>query len=108
MFKLTKRIATVAAVFLAAIAPSAAYARLNLDPPTTAPAVSSQTINAQTLNAQTLTAATPSSGKASVSSSQDFQWDDAVIGAAGMLILLSVGSGAIITLRRRAHHPLTS
>jgi hypothetical protein len=99
MFKLTKRIATVATVVLAAIAPSAAYARINLDPPATAPAVSSQTVQ---------NAAPPSAGKASASSSQDFQWDDAGIGAAGMLILVSVGSGAIINLRRRAHHPLTS
>jgi hypothetical protein len=99
MFKLTKRIVTAATVTVAASAPSVAYARLNLDPPTTAPAASSQTVH---------NAAPPSAGKASPSSSQGFQWDDAGIGAASVLMLVSVGSGAMIVRRRRTHHPLTS
>ena len=99
MLKLTKRIATAATVVLAASAPSAAYARFNLDPPATAPAASSQTVH---------NAAPPSAPKASASSSQDFHWDDAGIGAAGVLILVSVGSGTMLIRRRRTQHPLTS
>jgi len=99
MLKLTKRIATAATVVLAASAPSAAYARFNFDPPATAPVVSSQTVH---------NAASPSAGKASASSSQDFQWDDAGVGAAGVLMLVSIGSGTMLVRRRRTHHPLTS
>jgi hypothetical protein len=99
MLKLTKRIATAAIAVLAASAPSAAYARLNLDPPATAPAVSSQTIQ---------NAAPPSAEKTAASSSQGFQWDDAGVGAAGVLMLVSVGSGTMLIRRRRTQHPLTS
>jgi len=99
MLKLTKRIATAAIAVLAASAPSAAYARINLDPPATAPAVSSQTVH---------NAASPSAPKASASSSQGIQWDDAAIGAAGVLMLVSIGSGTMLIRRRRTHHPLTS
>lgn len=97
MFKPIKRIAIAAAVVLAAGAPSAAYARFNLNP-ATASSVNSQTI---------LNAAPPPDVKASVSSSQGFQWDDAGIGAAGALILVSVGSGTMLARRRRTHRPLT-
>jgi hypothetical protein len=99
MFKLTKRIAILATMVLAASAPSAAYARFIPEPPTAAPAASSQTV----LNASPLSA-----GTASASSTQDFQWDDAAIGAASVLLLLSVASGAMIVRRRRTQHPLTS
>jgi hypothetical protein len=99
MLKLTKRIAIAAAVTLAVSAPSAAYARLNLNPPATGPAVSSQTVH---------NTAQLSAGKASASSSQGFQWDDAGVGAAGVLMLVSLGSGTMLVRRRRTHHPLTS
>jgi hypothetical protein len=78
------------------MAPSVASARADLDPPAAAPAVSASTVQ---------NAAPSSAGKASASS---FQWDDAGIGAAGALILVSLGSGAIVARRRRTHHPLTS
>ena len=97
MFTLTKRIAT-ATVVLAASAPSAAYARFNLDPPATAPAVSSQTVH---------NAAPPSAEKASAPSSQGFHWDDAGVVPASVLMLASVSSGTILIRRRRTHHPLT-
>jgi hypothetical protein len=97
MFKLIKRIAIAAIVVMAASAPSAAYARFNLDPGT-APVVSSQKIQ---------NAVPPRAAKASASSSQGFQWDDAGIGAAGALVLVSVGSGTMLARRRRTHHPLT-
>ena len=99
MFKLTKRIATAATVVLAASAPPAAYARLNLDPPAPAPVVSSQTVQ---------NPAPPSVRKASASSSPTFQWDDAGVGAASVLILVGIGSGTILARRRRTEHRLAS
>ena len=98
MFKHVKRSAAAAIVVLAAGAPTAAYARFNLDPGT-APVVSSQTIQHP---------APPPTAQAPASSSQGFQWDDAGIGAAGALVLVSVGSGTVLARRRRTHHPLTS
>ena len=97
MFRLIKRIATVATILAAASAPSAAYARTALNPGP-APAVSSQTVH---------NAAPPPAEQAQASSSQSFQWDDVGIGAAGVLALVSVGSGAMLVRRRRSHHPLT-
>ncbi len=99
MLKLPKRVAVVAIAVLAASAPSAAYARLNLDLPATAPVVSPQTVH---------TAASPSAGKASASATQGFQWDDAGVGAAGVIILASISSGTMLVLRRRTQHPLAS
>jgi hypothetical protein len=98
MFRLTKRIVT-ATMVLAVMAPSAAYARFELNPPLAVPAASGQTVQ---------NAALPSAGKASASSSQAFPWDDAGIGAAGALVLVGLGSGAMIARRRRTRHPLTS
>jgi hypothetical protein len=43
-----------------------------------------------------------------ISSSSGFQWGDAGIGAAVVLVLLSVGSGATVVIRRRLHHQLAS
>ena len=31
-----------------------------------------------------------------------FQWDDAGLGAAGMLVLVGVGSGTVVAMRRRS------
>jgi hypothetical protein len=31
-----------------------------------------------------------------------FQWDDAGLGAAGMLVLVGVGSGTVVAVRRRS------
>jgi hypothetical protein len=92
-----QRVAAAATVVAVAAAPSAAYARLNLDPPT-APVVNSHTIQH---------AALPTAATASTPSSQGFQWGDAGIGAAGALVLVSVGSGTMLARRRRSHHPLT-
>jgi hypothetical protein len=38
---------------------------------------------------------------------QGFQWDDAGLGAAGMLVLVGVGSGAAVVVRRRTGRALT-
>jgi hypothetical protein len=97
MFKLIKRFLTAATVVLAASAPSVAYARILLDPPGP-PATASQVQGATV----------PSIQRTAASAPQGFHWDDAGIGAAGVLVLVSVGSAAIIARRRRTHQPLTS
>ncbi len=97
MFKRIKRSLTAATVVLAASAPSVAYARFNLDPP--GPSVP---------GGQAPTAIVPSAQRTDASSPQRFQWDDAGIGAAGVLVLVGVGSGAVVARRRRMHHPLAS
>lgn len=38
---------------------------------------------------------------------QGFHWDDAGLGAAGMLVLVGVGSGAAVAVRRHGSHALT-
>jgi hypothetical protein len=96
MSKHIKPIVTAATVVLAAGAPAAASARIDLNP-ATGPDASWQTIQ---------NAAPPPAAKASASSSQGFRWDDAGIGAAGVLVLVSVGSGTMLARRRRTHHPL--
>ena len=42
-----------------------------------------------------------------ISSSSGFQWGDAGIGAAVVLVLIGVGSAAMLVIRRRVHHPLS-
>jgi hypothetical protein len=93
--KYIKRVAAATTVVVAAGAPSAAYARFNLNPPP-APVVKSHTIQH----------AAPPAATVSAPSSQGFQWDDAGIGAAGALVLVSVGSGTMLARRRRTHGPL--
>jgi hypothetical protein len=97
MFQHIKRILTVATVLLAVSAPSAAYARFVQDPP--APSA---------MSSQVQSAIVPFGQRATTSSRQGFQWDDAGIGAAGVLVLAGVGSGAVVTRRRRVHNPLAS
>jgi hypothetical protein len=97
MFQPIKRILTAATVMLAVSAPSAAYARFVQDPPVP-PAVSGQVQSAIVAFGQHATASSP----------EGFQWDDAGIGAAGMLVLAGVGSGAVVARRRRVHNPLAN
>ncbi|HEY2437002.1 MAG TPA: hypothetical protein VGH93_07460 [Solirubrobacteraceae bacterium] len=49
-----------------------------------------------------------SAPRASAPSSPGFQWGDAGIGAAGVLALAGIGTGAALMVRRRAQHPLAS
>jgi hypothetical protein len=35
-----------------------------------------------------------------------FQWDDAGVGAGGMLVLVGLGSGAVVAMRRRSGRAL--
>jgi len=83
---LTKR-ALTAAVIVAAVVPSAAGARPLYDPPG-----SSYTVAVPAVQ----TAAPPVA-----QAGQGFRWDDAGLGAAGMLVLVGVGSGAAVAVRRR-------
>jgi hypothetical protein len=94
MFKHIRQILTAAVLALATIAPTSAYARFNLDPP----AASGASVPVQA----------PSVARTTVSSPQGFQWGDAGIGAAGVLALVSVGSGVIVVRRHRGHQPITS
>ncbi len=97
MFTVTKRTLTAVAVIAAASAPSTAYARFELSP-TPSPAWSEP--------AQT--AATQSAPRPEASPSQGFQWDDAGIGAAGMLGLLgAAGASAALSHRRRDRTPVS-
>lgn len=87
MKQITKR-ALTGAVILAAAAPSAAAARPLFDPPGSSysggvPAVET------------------SAPLPVAQSGQGFRWDDAGLGAAGMLVLVGVGSGAAVAVRRR-------
>jgi hypothetical protein len=102
MFKVSKHTLIAAAVIVAASAPSSAQARFMTGGGP--PSASARAVNSQ----QVHNATAPFAGNASASSPQGFQWDDAGIGAAGALALVSAGSGAIVVLRRRTHHPLTS
>lgn len=94
MYRSTKRILTAATVVLAASAPSTAYASPAQDP------------GPSTSSGQAQSAIVPSVQRTTASSPQGFQWDDAGIGAAGVLVLLGLGSGATIARRHRVHTPL--
>jgi hypothetical protein len=90
MLKLTKRLLPAAVVIAAAIAPPAASARFNLDPP-----------GAPAATQPARPAVTPSAARAEASSTQGFRWDDAGIGAAGIVVLIGTGAGAATLIGRR-------
>jgi hypothetical protein len=93
MFRPIKRLLAAATVILMLSAPSAAFATVmaadgggSVSGP--APAAVSAPVS-----------------RATASSSQGFQWGDAGVGAASIVVLLSVGVGAGGVLRhRRVHH----
>jgi hypothetical protein len=88
MYRQIKRAASLGAVMLVAGVPSAAMARpIDQD------------------RAPTFEVATPAAQSASppaVHAAQNFHWDDAGLGAAGMLAVVAAGSGAAVAVRRRA------
>jgi hypothetical protein len=96
MFRQFKRVVTAAAVVMAASAPPVAYARYDVE----LPGPSGSTGQAQS-------PIVSSASRTSASSGQSFGWDDAGVGAAGVLVLVGVGSGVVVARRRRMHHPLT-
>lgn len=126
MLKTSKQTLIAAVMIAAAGAPSTAYALPNFDP-SQAPARSAS------VNPTRLHRAKPSAYERAVakrsggtpvglagpiahpqidarhgaaSSSSSFQWDDAGIGAAGMLGLIgAAGASAVLARRRREHRP---
>jgi hypothetical protein len=96
MLKVTKRLLAAAVVVAAAGTPSAAYARFNLDPPV-----------APVATHPARPAVPPSTPRATASASQGFQWDDAGIGAAGIVVLIGTGAGAAAVIGRRHEHETT-
>ena len=61
--------------------------------------------------AQSAQAPAPSDPTQTTTASGDFDWGDAAVGAAGMLIVLSVGAAGVATIRRgrgQSHPLLTS
>jgi hypothetical protein len=93
MLKVTKRLLAGAVVIAAVSAPSAASARFNLDPPV-APAATQPA----------RPAVTPPAPRAEASSPQGFRWDDAGVGAAGIVVLIGTGAGAAAVIARRHEH----
>lgn len=90
MLRMLRRALMIATLVACAIGPSAAYARFNLEPgggPSATPPV--QATNVVAADARP------------ASTSPGFQWEDAAIGAAGMLALL--GATSTLTRRRRVH-----
>jgi hypothetical protein len=122
MFKLTKYTLIIAAVVAAVGAPSSAYAVFvygggRLVPALAASVSAKPTPSQEAHGGETSgtrgSLASPAAGAGSrarheISSSNGFQWGDAGIGAAVVLVLISVGSRAAVVIRRRVHHPLAS
>ncbi len=96
MLTLIKRVFAAAIVIAAVAAPTAAYAQVNERPsavvgvPVEPPYV----------------AGSPASAAPAATSSAGFQWGDAGIGAASLLVLIGVGTGTAVAYRRWAGRPL--
>ena len=121
MFTLTKRTLSAAAVIAALSAPSTASAMINGDPGGDA-ASSAQQTQLQSYQhtvaksfgptagglagpaVQAHSAGVNSARPAAVSSPEGFQWDDAGIGAAGIVALLGLGAGSVMAITRRRTH----
>jgi hypothetical protein len=88
MFKHTTRKLISGTVLAIVAMPSVAHARFDMNPPRQAPA-------------QYQAASTTAPVTAVTTSSSGFQWADAGIGAAGMLVLLGAGGTASVARRRR-------
>ena len=89
MYRQIKRAVSLGAVILVTGVPAAAMARpIDQD------------------RAPTFEVATPApqtvASPPAVHAAQNFHWDDAGLGAAGMLAVVAVGSGAAVAVRRRA------
>jgi hypothetical protein len=92
MFKSIKRLAIVVTVIAGAIIPSAAYARPIL--PDRQP---------YTVTPSMLQPAAPAPAhEVAATSGPGFSWHDAGFGAAGMLVLVALGTGATLAVRRGA------
>ncbi len=97
MCKPIQRLVMIATVLAAAILPAVASAQRVL--PDIVPF---------TTSASTALAPTPPAARAAAATSAGFHWDDAGLGAAGMLVLMGAGAGATLAVRRRSTRPVTS
>jgi hypothetical protein len=90
--------AIAALIVVSAILVPAAGAQ-PIDPPSVPPAIQTQTHSVAPVESVTADTSGPGQG---------FDWDDAAVGAAAALIVLSVGVAGVVTIRRgRArNHPL--
>lgn len=105
MLTATKRTLSAAAIIAAASAPATASARYNLNPEPSAAHHRVQTL----APARQARPARPVPQAASASASGGFEWGDAGLGAAGILVLLGTGAGsAAVITRRRGHQARTS
>jgi hypothetical protein len=93
MRKRSRRLLGLTAAIVTAVLPSAAAARPLYELPG-----SSFTADPPTFQ----TVAPPPAAQAD----QGFQWGDAGLGAAGMLVIVGVGSGAAVAVRRRSGRAL--
>jgi hypothetical protein len=116
MFKLTKRTLIVAAAVAAMGAPSSAYAMFISGKGGMAPAPAAS-VSAPARGGETSgtrgSLADPrarmlGAARHGVSSPNGFQWGDAGIGAAAVLVLISLGYSAAVVIRRRVHQPVAS
>jgi hypothetical protein len=96
-----KRALTATAVIVAAGLPSAAAARPLYEDPG-----SSFTADPPTFQSFASPPVAPAVQGPVPEAQQGFRWDDAGLGAAGMLVLVGVGSGAVVTVRRRGGRAL--
>jgi hypothetical protein len=91
MCKSIKRLIMIATVLGAAVLPSIAAARPDgPDRPYSDASAAVQAI------------APPEAQAVSTPSTDGFSWHDAAFGAGGMLVLIAVGSGAVLAVRRGA------
>jgi len=91
MFKFIKRLALVATVLALAIVPSVASARVDGPDHSYSDAAAAVQVT------------TPAPAHHAVQASMSgFSWHDAGFGAAGMLVLIGLGSGTLLAMRRRA------
>ncbi len=124
MLKISKQTLTAAVVIAAASAPATAFARPDFEPvqgparsasvsPTQlhrakpsayARAVANRRADAPGALAGPITQPQSAAHHAAASPASSFQWDDAGIGAAGMLGLLgAAGASSVVARRRRKH-----
>jgi hypothetical protein len=87
LFKqISKRVVTASVVIAGAGLPSTAIAR---------------PIEAGSTFSVSPPAVTASAPQPAAQAAQGFEWGDAGVGAAGMLLVIGVGSGAVVAVRRR-------
>jgi uncharacterized iron-regulated membrane protein len=96
MSRLVKRTIAVGALIaaLAAISAPVTAARFDLNPPASNNPVATATPTQSSSSSISHTSSARSTG---------FDWGDAALGAAGMLVLLGIGTGAVLVARRGRH-----